>query len=116
MRTSLALVILAAALLGAGGAAKAAGFNCAKAKTPDEKAICADRRINDMDVEMAVRLDVAKHLLAKTRRAELFDDQASWVQARRTCRADKACLIRHYHDRLLEIDGALEKVYRKGPF
>ena len=32
--------------------AQAASFNCDKAETADEKAICADRELNDEDVEM----------------------------------------------------------------
>ncbi|HFJ2168641.1 TPA: hypothetical protein ACGTUS_002203 [Salmonella enterica] len=34
----------------------AASFDCRQAKLPDEKAICADRHLNDLDVEMAVKL------------------------------------------------------------
>jgi uncharacterized protein len=45
-----------------------------------------------------------------------MDDQSSWLQARHSCRSDKACLIRHYHDRMLEIRGVLERIYRKGPY
>lgn len=119
MRLFLAPVILAPVLLVAislASSAAAASFDCAKARAPDEKAICADRRLNDMDVEMAVRLDVAKHLVAMGQRGALMDDQASWLQARHTCRSDKACLIRHYHDRMLEIRGVLERIYRKGPY
>ena len=114
MRLFLAPVILVAVGLAAN--ASAASFNCAKARAPDEKAICADRRLNDMDVEMAVRLDVAKHLVAMGQRGALMDDQSSWLQARHSCRSDKACLIRHYHDRMLEIRGVLERIYRKGPY
>jgi hypothetical protein len=33
--------------------AGAASFDCAKAEAADEKAICADRQLNDEDVEMA---------------------------------------------------------------
>jgi uncharacterized protein len=114
MRLFFALLILIA--VGFAANASAASFNCAKARAPDERAICADRRLNDMDVEMAVRLDVAKHLVAMGQRGALMDDQASWLQARHSCRSDKSCLIRHYHDRMLEIRGVLERIYRKGPF
>jgi hypothetical protein len=33
---------------------QAASFDCAKAQTDDEKAICSDRALNDQDVEMSV--------------------------------------------------------------
>ena len=96
--------------------ASAASFRCAKAKLPDEKAICADRRLNDLDVELAVRLDVIKHLVLMGTRGALMDDQQAWLTARHQCGADHNCLTRHYDDRLEEINGALQRVYGKGPF
>ncbi len=107
------LVILA--LLVAHPAA-AASFRCGKAKLPDEKAICADRRLNDLDVELAVRLDVIKHLVPMGTRGALMDDQQAWLAARHQCGADHNCLTRRYADRLEEINGALQRVYGKGPF
>ena len=100
----------------ASGPAAAASFRCAKAKLPDEKAICADRRLNDLDVELAVRLEVIKHLVPMGARGALLDDQQSWLAARHQCGADHNCLTRRYDDRLEEINGALERVYGKGPF
>ncbi len=96
--------------------ASAASFRCARAKLPDEKAICADRRLNDLDVEMAVRLEVIKHLVPMGTRGALMDDQQAWLVARHQCGADRNCLTRRYGDRLEEINGALERVYGKGPF
>jgi uncharacterized protein len=96
--------------------ASAASFRCAKAKLPDEKAICADRRLNDLDVELAVRLDVIKHLVPMGTRGALMDDQQAWLSARHQCGGDHNCLTRRYNDRLEEINGALQRVYGKGPF
>jgi uncharacterized protein len=48
--TSLAL--LWSVSIGATGLA--ASFNCKKAEAADEKAICADRELDDEDVEMSV--------------------------------------------------------------
>jgi len=103
------------ALLAAHPAA-AASFRCTKAKLPDEKAICADRRLNDLDVELAVRLDVIRHLVPMGTRGALMDDQQAWLSARHQCGADHNCLAQHYSDRLEEINGALQRVYGKGPF
>ena len=113
----LAGLVLAGLVLGfSASGASAASFSCAKARAPDEKAICADRRINDLDVELAVRLDVAKHLAPMGSRGALMDDQLAWLRARHGCGADKSCLIRRYHDRLEELNGALDDVYKRGPF
>lgn len=96
--------------------ALAASFNCSKGHAPDERAICADRVLNDQDVEMAVRLDIIRHLTAMGARNALMDDQLAWLKARHACNSDKSCLIRRYHDRMEELNGALERVYRRGPF
>ena len=98
------------------GPASAASFKCAKARAADEKAICADRRLNDLDVELAVRLDVVKHMVAMGQRGALMDDQQAWLRARRACNADRLCLQRRYGDRLEEVNGALQRIYGKGPY
>jgi uncharacterized protein len=97
-------------------AVEAASFKCSKATQADEKLICQDRRLNDLDVELSVRLDVLKHLMPMGQRGALMDDQSAWFVARRQCGADRACLIRRYGDRLEEVNGALTRIYRKGPF
>ena len=94
----------------------AASFNCNKGHAQDERAICADRRLNDLDVEMAVRLDIIRRLSAMGARNALMDDQLAWLKARHACNNDKSCLIRRYHDRMEEMNGALDRVYRRGPF
>ena len=109
------LTALAATAL-ASAPAHAASFKCARAKAADEKAICADRRLNDLDVELAVRLDVVKHMVAMGQRGALMDDQQAWLRARHACNADKLCLLRRYGDRLEEVNGALARIYGKGPF
>jgi len=111
-RLAAAVVVALAAPM----AAEAASFKCAKAAKADEKMICQDRRLNDLDVELAVRLDVLKHLIPMGQRGAMMDDQAAWLVARRQCGADRACLIRHYGDRLEEVNGALTRIYREGPF
>ncbi len=49
--------------------AQAASFNCSKAKQPDEKAICADHGLSDLDVQMAalygVRMQIPMLMGAK---------------------------------------------------
>jgi uncharacterized protein len=55
IRNALRLTSLVALLMTAGWQpAAAASFDCSKAETADEKAVCADRKLNDEDVAMAV--------------------------------------------------------------
>jgi uncharacterized protein len=64
IRNSLCLTGLVALLMTAGWQpAGAASFDCSKAETADEKAVCVDRKLNDEDVEMAVLYTQLKPLL-----------------------------------------------------
>lgn len=110
--TSASLFILCASL-----SAHAASFNCGKATTADEKAICADRVLNDKDVSMALLYDIDRHLMGMGARGSLMDDQADWLKRRRACGANIECLTSLYDQRI----GALrkfidERVATHGPF
>jgi uncharacterized protein len=55
----------------------AASFDCAKAETADEKAVCADRQLNDEDVEMSVLYSQLRPLLGMGARGDLDDEQVA---------------------------------------
>ncbi|WP_147046055.1 lysozyme inhibitor LprI family protein [Methylobacterium gnaphalii] len=106
----------AAAIVLAGPAvANAASFSCEKAETADEKAICATPTLNDRDVELAVRFEILKDLLAMGNRAQLQDDQETWLKERRTCAADIACLRQAYETRLKVLRGVFSEFAKQGP-
>ncbi len=64
IRNALSLAALSILLLTtAGQPGWAASFDCAKAETADERAVCADSALNDEDVEMAVLYSRLKPLL-----------------------------------------------------
>src|SRR5690349_13592686 len=84
------------ALMVAGQPGQAASFDCAKAETTDEKAICADRQLNDADVEMSVLYNQLKPLLGMGARGDMEDEQAAWLKRRAGCGDDRACLSRAY--------------------
>jgi uncharacterized protein len=107
------IAALLALVIAFGTSAQAASFSCAKPRESDEKAICADRRLNDMDVELFVRLDFARRLATAQVRATLADDQHAWLMARKACGGDKACLVRRYGDRLEEVKGVIDKALRR---
>ena len=97
-------------------AAQAASFDCNKARSPDEKAICANTALNDKDVKMSVLYDINKRTLAMGGRGSLMDAQQQWLKDRRTCGANRACLNRAYDRRLGELERSMERIYRNGPF
>ena len=94
----------------------AASFDCAKARSQDEKAICASLTLNDKDVRMSVLYDINKRTLAMGGRGALEDAQRQWLRDRRGCGANRACLNRAYDKRLDELDRSMERIYRNGPF
>ncbi len=87
--------------------ARAASFDCDRARTPDERAICADRSLNDMDVKLTTTYDLLAGLFAMGTRGDLQDAQRSWLKARHDCGGDRACLRRSYVRR----QGELQKYY-----
>ena len=116
MRVRLFAAVLVAGLLTA-GAAGAASFNCARAATPDERAICDDRFLNDQDVRMAQLYDIVRHLVPMGTRGVIMDEQSRWLRARRSCGANRACLNRSYATRIAQLNRVLEtRVYNHGPF
>jgi uncharacterized protein len=115
--TTLALavpLVLAASL--APALAQAASFDCAKARTADEKAICAYRPLNDKDVRMAQLYEINRKTLAMGGRGAMEDQQRAWLRDRNTCGGKRDCLDRSYDQRLGELERGLDRIYQAGPF
>ena len=96
--------------------AHAASFDCAKARSADEKAICAHRPLNDLDVRMSTLYDVDRRLLAMGGRGALQDAQQVWLTQRHRCGANVACLTRSYTQRIAELQKAFDEIAAHGPF
>jgi uncharacterized protein len=95
---------------------QAASFDCAKAQTADEKAVCADRALNDHDVEMSVLYTQLKPLLGMGSRGDMEDAQVAWLKRREGCGSDRSCLSKAYEERLLQLRGGFEALAKRGPF
>jgi len=54
--------------------------------------VCADRSLNDVDVEMSVLYTQLKPLLGMSARGDMEDEQAAWPKRRTGCRDDCNCL------------------------
>ncbi len=116
MRRLIPALVLAATCAAVAMPAAAASFDCRKARTADEKAICAERSLNDKDVRMDVLYGINRHTLAMGGRGALIDQQQEWLRDRRTCGANKACLNRAYDKRLGELENGMQRIYQQGPF
>jgi uncharacterized protein len=95
---------------------KAASFDCSKAETADERAVCADGQLNDADVEMAVLYTQLKPLLGMGARGDMEDEQAAWLKRRAGCGSDRACLSKAYEDRVQQLRRGFEALAKRGPF
>lgn len=94
----------------------AASFDCAQAKEPDERAICASRQLSEMDVEMAVRYNTLTGLVAMGTRGEMQDEQRVWLHTRAACRGDQHCLRMSYTKRIDALKSEYEHLKSRGPF
>ena len=90
-------VVMAAAL-----PAQAASFNCTKATTPVEAAICANPELSALDETAARYYRNAQDTLPGAK-ACLLTDQRAWLQIRDHC-VDDACLKEAYLNRVAELD------------
>ena len=92
MRLALLLLLLP-------GAATAASFDCKKAATRVEKAICADAEVSRLDEHMGRFYSAARARLAENGSC-LVTDQQLWLRGNRNTCADSACLKKAYLARL----------------
>ena len=95
-----ALVLLASLALAS--VASAASFDCAKAGTPAEKAICKDPAVSRLDEDVAAAFKTAQGLWpAGNWSAYVRNEQREWLKDRNAiCKADAACLKQDYQRRL----------------
>ncbi|MGH8081479.1 MAG: lysozyme inhibitor LprI family protein [Lysobacter sp.] len=84
--------------------ADAAGIDCAKAKTKNEQAICADPVLSQRDGELAQTYRDA--IKASKYSGELKKDQLAWIKERDRCDGQVPCLRRAYVERLTELKPA----------
>lgn len=110
MSRSLALRIAAVlAVICFAGAAHAASFDCNKAATPDEIAICADPGLSNLDTVMAtlygVRMEIPMLMGA---RGAAQDEQRAWLSSRAACGGNTACLQSAYQSRIAALQQIIQ--------
>lgn len=64
-------------------------FDCGRASTPTERAICADARLSRLDRDVAQAYASA---LARGRDADVRASQRRWIALRNDCGADQRCI------------------------
>ncbi len=105
--------LLAAAMIAftaAASPAAAASFDCAKAKTADEKAICANRTLSELDVAMATLYGVRMQIpMLMGARGAAQDEQRAWLTQRNACGSDVTCLTARYQQRIVELNQTISE-------
>lgn len=89
-------------------AAQAASFDCRKAATKVEKAICADDELSSLDEEMAATYQLA---LKKGKASDVKAEQREWLKERNSCDGEGAtgydsmddCIKQQYSYRLFAL-------------
>lgn len=92
-----ALPILAGGVLFS-PASQAAGFNCAKASTAVEKAICADPELSRLDDQLTA--NYKKAMAGTPDGGALTFDQHAWLKSVRNRCTDSECLVTVYQERI----------------
>jgi uncharacterized protein len=101
---------LGALLIAAGfaaGSANAQSFECRYAHYPDERTICQDPALGQLDQELA---SVYRRVMLKLprREAEALDkNEDTFVIARRRCGDHRACIEQSYRNRIQELQAAV---------
>ncbi len=97
--------------------ARAASFDCARARSTDERAICGNRVLEDRDVELSVLYGLIQKLVPMGSRDAIRREQAQWLAGRGRCGADVPCLRRAYDRRIAALRATIdERVVSNGPF
>ena len=102
---SLGLALLLS--VGTGTVAKAASFDCNKATTETEIAICADPELSALDELMGQAYRLAKTSADWMTPQELRNSQKAWLQQRNRCSENFDCLRSSYVQRLEEVSSGV---------
>lgn len=109
----LVFALLAAPLLAGAQPANAASFDCSKPDlAADERAICQNPQLNDMDVKMVTTFDLLSGLLAMGARGDMQDQQIKWLGQRGECQGNLDCIAAAYAVRMAELTSIYEGLQR----
>jgi len=92
---------------------RAASFDCAKAKSPAEKAVCADPALSTLDERLAAAYKAA--MAGAPDRAAVKAAQFKWMREERDVCADKACLAAAYERRIASLQTPAAQAAAEAP-
>lgn len=78
-------------------------FNCSRAATPTETAICGSQELWTLDRAVANLYFLFREAADSTKGQAFLKDQRAWLQRRDACGADTSCLMERYSSRLFDL-------------
>src|SRR4029077_17560488 len=87
--------------------ANAQSFDCRNARYADERAICQQPRLGQLDQELASAYDRVMRKLPKEQRDAFDSNETAFVTAPRRCGAEPACIEQSYRNRIQELQAAV---------
>jgi hypothetical protein len=81
-------------------------FDCRKARSETEKAICATPALAALDLRLSQQFAKARGASKPAARGALLDSQRAFLEKRNACRADASCLRDAYQARLRDLNGS----------
>ena len=79
------------------------GFNCAKARAADEKAVCKSAALSRLDRQMQSMYREIQGCALMGARGANYDDQTDWLAKRKQCGVNTRCIKALYDKRLAEL-------------
>ena len=96
-------VLAAAKSRAEGGAEVGPSFDCAKAGSRTEIAICSDDILTELDLNIAARYTDLRVRLSPAGRERLLADQRAWLGQRDQCADQHVCLVEMMNDRAMAL-------------
>jgi uncharacterized protein len=103
----------------AGSSAHAADYaplNCTVARSPTERAICANYALGQLEARMATLYEWTTSLVAMGERGDIGDAQRAFIKTREACGANIACIRSAYDARISQLESVMQGVASHGPF
>ena len=87
--------------------AEAQSFNCARASTPDEQAICQNSYLAGLDEQMSRLYSELRAYMSVPRKDALRNTQIAWLNSRKRCGYNEDCIAGHYNNRIAALRSSL---------
>ena len=78
-------------------------FECYSAVDPDEREICRNSELAELDRRLAAAYSVLRAHLDKDKQVALAADESAWLEQRKACNKDDACIRTAYITRLKQL-------------